>query len=73
MVKVVGRDRLPDAQGQIAHVLPEAERADPAILVMNGSHAARRRHPQALAHCLDVLRGRGLDVAIAEPPARFLA
>ena len=42
----LGRGRLPDAQRQRAlllELLPEADRAEPAVLVVEGSDAARRR------------------------------
>ena len=71
------RQRLPDAQAErrprALEPLPEAQRAEPAVLVVHGGHAARGREPDPGAHRLDVLVVGRLDVAVAEVPARLLA
>src|SRR5919108_5043736 len=52
--------------------LPEAEGADPAVLVVDGRNAPRRRNAQPFAHRAQVLLVRRVDVAIPEAPARLL-
>ena len=70
------RERLPDAKRQrlaLAKRLPEAQRAEPAVLVVHGDDAAAVRELHPDAHRLDVLVVGDLDVAVAERPARLLA
>ena len=71
----LGRCRLPDAERQAALLLeplPEADRAEPAVLVVQRRDAAPGRDLDALAHRLDVLLGRHLDEARLEAPRRLL-
>ena len=56
-----------------AKALPEAQRAEPAVLVVHRGHAAGSRELDACAHRVDVLVVGRLDVAVAEVPARLLA
>jgi hypothetical protein len=72
----VGRERLPDAQRQRTDSrerVPVAERADPAVLVVDGRNSPRRCDFAPLAHRVDVLVGRDVDVSVAEAPARLFA
>ena len=72
----VGGDRLPDAQRERPGLLeapPQAERAQPSILVVDGGHPAARGEPHAEPHRLDVLVVVERQVAILEAPGRFFA
>ena len=76
VLHLVGRDRLPDAQVQralVAEPLPDAERAEPAVLVVNGRDPARHGDPHALPRGLDHLVLGRTDVAVAEVPGALLA
>ena len=76
LVCLLGRQRLPDAQPERAlggEALPEAQRAEPAVLVVDRGHAAGGRQLYSRAHRLDVLVVGRLDVAVAEVPAGLLA
>src|SRR6185437_12187613 len=58
VLDLVGGDRLPDAQRQralVAEPLPDAERAEPAVLVVHGGDAARNGDADALSRRLDHL------------------
>ena len=70
------RYRLPDAQRQgavLLELLPEPGGAEPAVLVVDACHAARVRELDTGSHGFEVLGGGDLQVAILEPPGRFLA
>ena len=71
-VEPVGRKRLPDPQRQIVQGLPEAQRADPAVLVVDGRDAAGCRDAQSFAHRRDVVVVGDLEMAVAELPAGLL-
>ena len=76
LVGLLGRERLPDPQAEralVGEALPEAQGAEPAVLVVHRGHAPRGRELDPGAHRLDVLVVGRLDVAVAEVPARFLA
>src|SRR5437660_673736 len=65
LVHLLGRQRLPDTQAQRAfglEPLPEAQSAEPAVLVVHGGDAARGREPHPGTHGLDVLVVGDLDV-----------
>ena len=73
--ETVGRRRLPDAEWQPALLfepLPEPDRAEPAVLVVDGRDPACRREPHAVAHRLDVLLVRRARVPLFELPGRAL-
>ena len=75
-VDVVVRKRLPDAQSEralLGEALPEARRAEPAVLVVDAGHAARGGDLQPVAHRVDELVVRGQQIAVAELPGRLLA
>ena len=73
--ELLGRSRLPDAKRQRALLLeplPEADRAEPAVLVVEGRDAPRGGDLDAFAHRLDVLLvGHAREPAL-EAPRRFL-
>jgi hypothetical protein len=76
LVGLLRRQGLPDPQRQqtlVLELLPEAQRPEPAVLVVDGRDAARVRELDAGAHRLDVLVVRDLEVRVAEVPARLLA
>jgi hypothetical protein len=76
VLDLVGRDRLPDAQLQralVAQPLPDAERAEPAVLVVHGRDPARHGDAHAFARGLDHLVLGGTHVLVAEVPGAFLA
>src|SRR4051794_9969189 len=75
MAQLVRGRRLPDAERQAAlrvEPLPEPDRTQPAVLVVQGRDPPRRRDPHALAHRLDVLVVRRARVALLELPRRAL-
>src|SRR5205814_648820 len=56
--QLVGGSGLPDAERQAAvllELLPEADRSEPAVLVVQRCDPAGRRDPHTVAHRLDVL------------------
>jgi hypothetical protein len=53
--------------------LPEADRPQPAVLVVHGCHAARGGDAKPRAHRLDVLVVRDPEVALLESPGALLA
>ena len=70
------RDRLPDAQRQVAarlELLPQAQRAEPAVLVVHRGDAARVRKANAGAHRVEVVAVGDDHVALLEVPGRLLA
>ena len=76
LVGLLGRKRLPDAQAERAfrfETLPEAQRAEPAVLVVHCGDAAGGGELDPGAHRLDVLVVGDLDVGVAEVPAGLLA
>ena len=71
----LGRGRLPDAKWERAlllELLPEPDRAEPAVLVVQGSDAAGSRDLDAVAHRFDVLLVGHLDEPALELPRSFL-
>src|SRR5207248_8300764 len=67
----LGRRRLPDAKRQRAlllEALPEADRAEPAVLVVERCDPARRGDLDSVAHGRDVLLGWDLDEPALELP-----
>src|SRR5262249_42168924 len=54
-------------------LLPEPQRTDPAVLVVHGRDATRRRKLEAPPHGLDVLVVTDGEMALLEPPRRLLA
>src|SRR5205823_1393000 len=76
VVELVVGDRLPDAERQRAALLelpPEPQRAEPAVLVVDGGHAALVGEPHAGPHCLEILLVGPDHVALLEAPRRLLA
>src|SRR5581483_8069554 len=76
MRDVLPRRRLPHAQrqrGLLLELLPQADRAEPAVLVVMAGDAARGRDLHPLAHRVDHLVGRVRAVAVLEPPRGLLA
>ena len=70
------RNRLPDAERQralLVEALPEPDRAEPAVLVVDARDAARGRDREPFAHRVDVLVVGHGEVPVLEPPAGFLA
>jgi hypothetical protein len=51
--------------------LPQARRAEPAVLVVDAGHAARVRELHAAAHRVDVFLVGNSQIALLEPPRRF--
>src|SRR6185312_5621315 len=73
---VLPRRRLPDTERQLRLLLqplPEADRADPAVLVVVRDDAALVRELHADAHRLDVIVRRVLEMALLEVPRGLLA
>ena len=73
---MVVRKRLPDAQREravLGEPLPEARRAEPAVLVVDRRHAARGDDLQARRASRRRTRRRTRQVAVAELPGRLLA
>jgi hypothetical protein len=69
------RRRLPYALQQAALLLeplPEADRAEPSVLVVERGHPARSRDLHPVAHRVDVLLGRHLGEPLLEAPRRLL-
>src|SRR5207244_9753079 len=65
------RQRLPHAQVKrafVAQPLPDAERAEPAVLVVHRGDAARNRDPDSLPRGVDHLFLRRPDVRVPEVP-----
>ena len=76
LARLLGRQRLPDAETERPfplEPLPEAQRAEPAVLVVHGRDPARRGEADAGAHRRHVLVVGDVDVRVAEVPARLLA
>ena len=76
LVHLLGGDRLPHAQVQrafLAEALPDAERAEPAVLVVDRGDAARDRDAHAFAGGLDHLVLGRPHVLVAEVPGALLA
>ena len=72
---LLGGRRLPDPQRQRLRLLeppPEAERAEPAVLVVDGGDPARRGDLQPGAHRLDVDVVGNAEIALVEAPRRLL-
>ena len=75
-VEVVPGERLPDAQVQstlVLEALEDAQRAEPAVLVVHGDDAARERERDRLAARLDHLVLGRPHVGVAEVPGALLA
>ena len=76
LVGPIGRQRLPDANRDWSfgvEPLPEPQRAQPAVLVVDRGDAAGVRELDRPPHRLRVLVVGRLDVRIAEAPAGLLA
>ena len=76
LVHLLGGDRLPHPQVQrplLPESLPDAERAEPAVLVVDRGDAARDRDAHAFAGGLDHLVLGGPHVLVAEVPGALLA
>ena len=76
VVEALPGKRLPHAQVELAsfeQVLEHLERAEPAVLVVDCHHAARRRNPHSRARGVHHLANRRVDIAVAECPRRVLA
>ncbi len=76
MPDAVGRDRLPDAQREARgglEPLPETERAQRAVLVVDRGHAAARGESDAESHRLEVLVVAERQVAVSEAPGGLFA
>ena len=76
VLELVVRDRLPDAQRQLAallELLPEPQRAEPAVLVVHRGDPARVREPDSEPHRFDVLVVRHDHVPLLELPRRLFA
>ena len=74
-VDVVVGERLPDAQGErilAAQALEDAQRPEPAVLVVDRGDAARVRDPDPLAAGLDHLVLGRARVGVAEVPGALL-
>ena len=75
-VEVVPGQRLPDAQAErslVLEALEDAQRAEPAVLVVHGDDAARERERDRLAAGVDHLVLGRPDVGVAEVPRALLA
>ena len=76
VVEAVPRERLPHPHVELVRLEQPREHlegAEPAVLVVDRHHAARRRHAHALARGLHHLVHRRAHVAVAEVPGRVLA
>src|SRR5207244_2901981 len=62
-----------DAQALRVELLPEPQRAEPAVLVVDARDTARARELHAGAHRDEVLLVGDRQVALLEPPGSFLA
>ena len=74
--QALGRQRLPDAQRQLAGVAQRGEqlgRAAPAVLVVDAGDAGRGGRRQRLAHRVERLGAARLGVGVVELPGRLLA
>jgi hypothetical protein len=73
---VLVRQRLPDAERQrllVPESVEDAQRSQPAVLVMDGRDAARVRDPDPSAAGLDHLVLGGAGIRVAEVPGALLA
>jgi hypothetical protein len=71
----LGRSRLPDAKWKgalLLELLPQADGAEPAVLVVEGRHAPRRGDLDAGSHRLGVLLVRHVRESALELPRRLL-
>ena len=74
--QALGRQRLPDAQRQLAGVAQRGEqlgRAAPAVLVVDAGDAGRGGRRQRLAHRGERLGPARLGIGVVELPGRLLA
>jgi hypothetical protein len=73
---VLVRKRLPHPQGERAlafELLPDGERPEPPVLVVDGGHAPGACNANALPRGVDHLLVRGVDVDIPEVPGALLS
>src|SRR5207245_5773025 len=76
LVHLFSRQGLPDPHVEVsffAEALPDGERAEPAVLVVDGCDTARDRDADSFARRVDQLVLGRPDVPVAEMPGAFLA
>ena len=76
LAHLFSRQGLPDAQVEVsffAETLPDGERAEPTVLVVDGGHPSGDRDVDSFARRVEQLVLRRPDVRVAEMPGAFLA